>query len=101
VPGFRTDFGWINLPVFGEDGQPGRELGVVEGAFGLYFLGRFFLFALNSSADRRVVRDAEHIAQHVASQRMNGVARVPTDELKSPGIRLSAVVTTVPRCFTP
>ena len=28
--GFRTDFGWIDLPVFDEDGQPRHDRGVVE-----------------------------------------------------------------------
>jgi hypothetical protein len=47
--GFRPDFGWIDLPVFGEDGEPVQERGVVESAPGLYFLSRFFLYAFTSS----------------------------------------------------
>ena len=70
--GFRDDLGWIDLPVFGEDGEPMHERGVVEGMPGLYFLGRFFLFALTSSLIGGVGRDAEHIARHIASERMNG-----------------------------
>ena len=72
--GFRDDLGWIDLPVLGEDGEPMHERGVVEGMPGLYFLGRFFLYALNSSLIGGVGRDAEHIAVHIASQRANGRA---------------------------
>jgi putative flavoprotein involved in K+ transport len=33
--GFRPDFGWIELPIFGEDGYPLQHRGVVESAPGL------------------------------------------------------------------
>jgi putative flavoprotein involved in K+ transport len=39
--GFQPDFGWIDLPVFGESGEPMHERGVVESEPGLYFVGRF------------------------------------------------------------
>jgi putative flavoprotein involved in K+ transport len=65
--GFRPDFGWIALPVFGEDGEPTHERGVVEAAPGLYFLGRPFLYGFTSSLVGGVGRDAEHIAKHLAS----------------------------------
>jgi putative flavoprotein involved in K+ transport len=64
---FRPDFGWIDIPVFGEDGEPVQERGVVASAPGLYFLGRFFLYAFTSSLIGGVGRDAEHIAKHIAS----------------------------------
>jgi putative flavoprotein involved in K+ transport len=77
--GFRADFGWIELPVFGEDGEPVHERGVVEAAPGLYFVGRFFQFGFTSSLIGGVGRDAEHIARHIASHDLNGgrTARVP------------------------
>jgi putative flavoprotein involved in K+ transport len=34
--GFRPDFGWIDLPVFGESEEPMHEQGVVESEPGLY-----------------------------------------------------------------
>ena len=71
--GFRADFGWIDLPVFGEDGEPVHERGVVEGEPGLYFVSRFFLFGFTSALIGGVGRDAEHIAKHIA-------ARVPAQE---------------------
>jgi putative flavoprotein involved in K+ transport len=67
--GFRPDFGWIDLPVFGEDGEPVQERGVVGSAPGLYFLSRFFLYAFTSSLIGGVGRDAEHIAKHIASRK--------------------------------
>ena len=37
--GFKPGFGWIELPVFSQDGYPLQHRGVVDGAPGLYFLG--------------------------------------------------------------
>ncbi len=53
--GFRQDFRWIDLPVFGEDG-------------GLYFLGLIFQYASSSDVITGMGRDAKHIAKHIASQ---------------------------------
>lgn len=80
--GFRADFGWIDLPVLGEDGEPIHERGVVEGEPGLYFVGRFFLFAFTSSLIGGVGRDAEYIAKHIAKHELSGrrTAYVPTEE---------------------
>ena len=74
--GFRPDFGWIHLPVFGEDGMPLHDRGVVEGEPGLYFLGLFFLFGFTSALIGGVGRDAEHIAEHIASHEPHGRPRV-------------------------
>jgi putative flavoprotein involved in K+ transport len=63
--GFRTDFRWIDLPVFGEDGQPLHYRGVVESEPGLYFLGLVFLYSLSSDVLPSRGRDAEHIAKHI------------------------------------
>ena len=46
--GFRQDFGWIDLPVFGEDGWPREYRGVVDGAPGLFFCGLSFQYAFSS-----------------------------------------------------
>ncbi len=73
--GFRPDFGWIDLPVFDESGEPMHERGVVESEPGLYFVGRFFQFAFTSSLIGGVGRDAEYIAQHLASRQRS--ARLP------------------------
>jgi putative flavoprotein involved in K+ transport len=70
--GFVPDFGWIDLPVFDQDGGPVHDRGVVESEPGLYFVGLNFLYAMNSSLVGGVGRDAEHIAKHIASRQPNG-----------------------------
>jgi putative flavoprotein involved in K+ transport len=64
--GFRYDFGWIDLPVFGEDGAPEHTRGVVAGAPGLYFVGLLFQFAAVSDVITGVGRDAAYVAKHIA-----------------------------------
>ncbi len=66
--GFHPGFSWIDLPVFGEDGEPMHERGVVASEPGLYFVGLHFLSAMTSSVITGVVRDAEYIAKHIASR---------------------------------
>jgi putative flavoprotein involved in K+ transport len=70
--GFRPDFGWIDLPVLGQDGLPLHRRGVVEGEPGLYFVGLFFLYGFTSSLLGGVGRDAEHIAEQIASRQREG-----------------------------
>ena len=66
--GFRPDFSWIHLPVFDEAGDPKHVRGVVSSEPGLYFVGLLFLYAAVSDVLPGVGRDAEHIAQHIASR---------------------------------
>jgi putative flavoprotein involved in K+ transport len=70
--GFREEFSWIELPVFGEDGRPLHERGVVVGEPGLYFVGLLFQYAVTSDVLPGVGRDAEYIAKHIASREPNG-----------------------------
>lgn len=63
--GFHADFGWIQLPVFGDDGYPIHARGVVEAQPGLYFMGLPFQTTLSSALIGGVGRDAAHIALHV------------------------------------
>jgi putative flavoprotein involved in K+ transport len=70
--GFREEFPWIDLPVFGEDGRPLHERGVVVGEPGLYFVGLHFQYAMSSDVLPGVGRDAEYIAKHIASREPNG-----------------------------
>ena len=67
--GYRTDFGWIRLPVFGPDGQPMHYRGVVEPEPGLYFVGLIFLYSLSSEVFAGIGRDAEFIGKHIARVR--------------------------------
>jgi putative flavoprotein involved in K+ transport len=70
--GFRTDFGWIDLPVFGDDGQPIHDRGVVVGEPGLYFVGLPFQYAPSSEVLPGMGRDAAHIAQRIAARASSG-----------------------------
>src|SRR5215203_1798420 len=70
--GFREEFPWIDLPVFGEDGRPLHERGVVVAEPGLYFVGMPFQYASTSDVLPGVGRDAEYIAKHIASSEPNG-----------------------------
>lgn len=69
--GYRPDFSWIHLPVFGgEDApkEPVHERGIVPDEPGLYFVGLFFLFGLTSSLLAGVGRDAKYVVKHIASE---------------------------------
>jgi putative flavoprotein involved in K+ transport len=69
--GFRPDFSWIDLPVFGgeEDPiEPVHRRGIVAGEPGLYFVGLFFLYAMSSGFLPGVGRDAEYIVEEIASR---------------------------------
>jgi putative flavoprotein involved in K+ transport len=64
--GFRNEFTWIHLPVFGEDGYPIEERGVVSSSPGLYFIGLPFISSFGSMLVGGVGRDAAHIAERIA-----------------------------------
>lgn len=66
--GYHPDFSWIDLPIFGEDGKPKHERGVVADEPGLYFAGLFYLYAMSSSLLTGVGRDAAFIAEAIASR---------------------------------
>lgn len=69
--GYRPNFSWIDLPIFGGEKnprEPVHERGIVVGVPGLYFTGLFFLYALTSSLVTGVGRDARYIAQAIAER---------------------------------
>jgi putative flavoprotein involved in K+ transport len=66
--GYRPDFGWIDLPLFDDDGEPAHERGVVATVPGLYFVGLFFLSAATSSLVGGVGKDAAYIADQIAAR---------------------------------
>lgn len=63
--GFHPGFSWIDLPVFGGDGEPVHDGGVVTGEPGLYFVGLHFLYAFSSTMIHGVGRDAQRIAKAI------------------------------------
>jgi putative flavoprotein involved in K+ transport len=64
--GFRPDYGWIDLPITGEDGWPTQHRGVVHSAPGMYFLGIPFLYSFTSMLVVGAGRDAAHVVDRVA-----------------------------------
>lgn len=67
--GFRTDYSWIDLPIFDEYGYPVHKRGVVNSHPGLYFMGLPFQRSLSSTLILGMGRDAGYIASHIASKR--------------------------------
>jgi putative flavoprotein involved in K+ transport len=67
--GFKPDFGWIELPIFDEDGYPLQHRGVAHEAPGLYFLGLPFQHTFLSETIGGVGKDARHVADHLAQDR--------------------------------
>ena len=65
--GFRHEFTWIDLPVFGDGAEPVHERGVSSKP-GLYFLGLDFLYSFTSENVGGVGRDARYIASHIAAR---------------------------------
>ncbi|MFD4526880.1 flavin-containing monooxygenase [Streptomyces sp. NPDC058470] len=63
--GFAPDHSWIDLPVFGTDGEPRQRRGVVDAQPGLYFVGGLFQHSLSSSMVQGVGRDAGHVVEHL------------------------------------
>ncbi|MCD2443640.1 NAD(P)/FAD-dependent oxidoreductase [Agromyces sp. SYSU K20354] len=74
--GYRNDFEWIDLPAFGDDGEPMHHRGVVEAVPGLFFLGLEFLYALFSATLPGVGRDARYLAKRMPRPRFAAAARI-------------------------
>ena len=66
--GFRSDFGWIDLPILGHDGEPVHDRGVVGSEPGLYFIGLAFQYSLSSDVLPGMSRDHDFVANHLASR---------------------------------
>jgi putative flavoprotein involved in K+ transport len=81
--GFRTDFGWIDLPAFDADGRPRHERGVVESVPGLYFAGLIFQYSVTSDLLPNRGRDAEYVVRHLAARRSGQPAAAVTGELSA------------------
>ena len=59
--GYRSDFRWIDVPVFDGSGQPAHDRGVTQSP-GLYFLGLPWLHTWGSGRFCGVADDAEYLA---------------------------------------
>ena len=65
--GFRPDFRWIQLPVFGPEGYPNHRRGIVAAAPGLGFVGLRYQYRIGSSLLGGVHEDAEYVVRQLAS----------------------------------
>jgi putative flavoprotein involved in K+ transport len=65
--GFDPGFSWIDLPVFGTNGEPRHQGGIVTSEPGLYFVGLHFLYAFSSDMIHGVGRDAARIADAIST----------------------------------
>jgi putative flavoprotein involved in K+ transport len=63
--GYEPGFSWIHLPIFGEDGQPMHERGIVTNEPGMYFVGLHFLYSMSSATLIGVGRDANHVVKDI------------------------------------
>ena len=66
--GYHAGFSWIDLPIFGEGGDPAHERGIVTREPGMYFVGLHFLYSMSSATVIGVGRDAERIAAAIESR---------------------------------
>ena len=66
--GYKRDFSWIDLPIFGDDGWPDEDHGVVAGAPGVYFIGLPFQRSMASALLGGVGRDAGDLVEHLVSR---------------------------------
>ena len=66
--GFRTDFGWLQVDAFDEQGRPAHRRGVSTEP-GVYFVGLPWLSRRGSSFIWGAWHDAGFIADHIAGQR--------------------------------
>lgn len=75
--GYATDFSWLKVDAFDDQGRPKHQRGV-SSERGVYFLGLPWLSQRGSSFIWGVWHDAQHIAEHIAIQR-GYLAYEPTD----------------------
>jgi putative flavoprotein involved in K+ transport len=67
--GFRSDFGWLQVPALDGTGRFRQWRGVVESVPGLYVLGLEAMYSINSESLPGIVRDAAHLAKRLRTQR--------------------------------
>ncbi|CAN5842055.1 NAD(P)/FAD-dependent oxidoreductase [soil metagenome] len=66
--GYSPGFDWIDLPVFGDEGEVRHQRGIVSDQPGLYFVGLKFLYSVSSAQIHGVGRDAARIVGEVANR---------------------------------
>jgi putative flavoprotein involved in K+ transport len=71
--GYRSDYGWIDLPIFDEFGYPRQRRGVTE-VPGLYFVGLLWQHTLLSATLVGVALDVAHVAGQMRLPAVSGSA---------------------------
>lgn len=68
--GFHPGLSWLDLPgvAYDSGGEPVQQRGIVLGEPGLYIVGQHFLYSLSSAMIHGVARDAERIANTIATR---------------------------------
>ena len=69
--GYHSDYSWIRVPVFDENGEPIHRRGVTN-APGLYFLGMHNQYSRGSSLIGFVRHDANFITGRICEQLRTG-----------------------------
>ncbi len=71
--GYKSDFRWVDVPVFDGQGYPGHNRGVTT-VPGLYFLGLPWLYTWGSGRFSGIARDAAFVVDHIAAVSFRGLA---------------------------
>ena len=74
--GFRSDFGYVEAPVFDDAGRPRHARGVTDTP-GLYFVGLPWLWTWGSGRFSGIARDTEYVAERVAERMAERIAERP------------------------
>lgn len=73
--GFRPDYSWIELPIFGLDGYPKHHRGVATEVHGLGFVGMRYQHRIRSALLGGVGEDAAHVVSQISTHlRESGLA---------------------------
>ena len=81
--GYHPGFSWIDLPIFGEDGEPDTRARSGKPSAGMYFVGLHFLYSMTSATLLGIGRDAEHVARAIE-------LRTPASRSQASGVLVSA-----------
>ncbi len=87
--GFRTDYRWIEAPIFNGSGYPVHARGVTA-VPGLYFLGLPWLHTWGSGRFSGVAADAEHLAETI-DRRLGATAAAPNGRGRPAGLNALAL----------
>lgn len=65
--GYKSNFSWVDIPVFDGKGYPSHDRGVTS-VRGLYFLGLPWLYTWGSGRFSGISRDAEYLSEYIAKR---------------------------------